>query len=230
MPLIGIARGIYLVGGSMLTYPLDANIYLILTRKGKGVVIDSGSGLGFENLLRNLLELGINPFRDLKYLIITHCHIDHAGGASAFYYNLGVKTVAHEPDSLFIRKGNMDKTLAKIFGLEFKPSPITVNLRKEYETLSLDELILEIIHTPGHTLGHISIYFETYGNRVLALGDTMFFEEESYTKDARILKESLSKILKLDFDIVLEGHNYIPKNGKAFVEEFLAKLDKFQSS
>lgn len=222
MPLIGVARGIYLIGGPMLTHMLDANVYLVLSEKRKGVVIDSGTGLGFENMLRNILELGINPFKDIEYVILTHCHIDHAGGASALYYGLGVKTVAHEPDSLFIREGNPDKTLAKKLGLEFKPSPITVNLRKEYETLEVDGMVFEIIHTPGHTQGSISVYFEIHGNKVLALGDAILSEEQ--TEDFHALKRSLSKILRYDFEIVLGGHDFISKNGRAFIEEFLMKL------
>jgi len=222
MPLIGVARGIYLIGGPMLTHMLDANVYLVLSEKRKGVMIDSGTGLGFENMLRNILELGINPFKDIEYVILTHCHIDHAGGASALYYGLGVKTVAHEPDSLFIREGNPDKTLAKELGLEFKPSPITVNLRKEYETLEVDGMVFEIIHTPGHTQGSISVYFEIHGNKVLALGDTILSEEQ--TEDFHALKRSLSKLLRYDFEIVLGGHDYISKKGRAFIEEFLMKL------
>lgn len=228
MPLIGVARGIYLIGGPMLTHMLDANVYLVLSEKRRGIVIDSGTGLGFENMLRNILELGINPFKDIEYVILTHCHIDHAGGASALYYGLGVKTVAHEPDSLFIREGNPDKTLAKKLGLEFKPSPITVNLRKEYETLEVDEMVFEIIHTPGHTQGSVSVYFEIHGNKVLALGDTILSEEQN--EDFHALKRSLSKILQYDFEIVLGGHDYISKNGRAFIEKFLMKLKVEQLS
>lgn len=225
MPLIGVARGIYLIGGPMLTHMLDANVYLVLSEKHKGIMIDSGTGLGFENMLRNILELGINPFKDLEYVVLTHCHIDHVGGASALYYGLGVKTIAHEPDSLFIREGNPDKTLAKKLGLEFKPSPITVNLRKEYETLEVDGMVFEIIHTPGHTQGSISVYFEIHGNKVLALGDTIPFNEQVFIEDFHAWKKSLSKILQYDFEIVLGGHGYISKDGKTFIEELLARLE-----
>ncbi len=211
-----------MVGGQQLSHPLDANIYLILSgNRSKGVLIDSGTGLGYKNVLRNILELGIIPSKNIEYVILTHCHVRHSGGASKLYYRVGLKTVAHEPDSTYIRIGDEEKTLAKKYGLHYDSSPITVNLRKSVETISVSGVCFELIHTPGHTLGSLSIYFELNGRKIMIIGDALGPLCKEWSSDEKLWRKSLEKILSYDFELLLTGHDYVRNEGKVIIEKAL---------
>jgi len=221
LPIIGISRGIYLVGGQQLSHPLDANVYLILRDRSRGVLVDSGIGLGYENVLRNILELGVIPSKNIEYVVLTHCHARHSGGASKLYYRIGLKTIAHEPDSTYIRIGDEEKTLARKYGLHYSPSPITVNLRRSVETMSINGVYFELIHTPGHTLGSLSIYFELNGRKIMIIGDALGPLSRKWNSDEKLWRKSLEKIFSYDFELLLTGHDYIRNGGKAIIEKAL---------
>jgi glyoxylase-like metal-dependent hydrolase (beta-lactamase superfamily II) len=76
-----VTNEIYQVGGAGLTSHEDAAIYLI-NFGGSGALVDAGCGRSEAKLLDNIRSCGIDP-ENIKYLLITHCHFDHTGGAQA---------------------------------------------------------------------------------------------------------------------------------------------------
>ena len=81
-----IIKDIYLVGSSNITDPKDCSIYLLDLKEL--VLIDTGAGTSVEAIIYNIKELGINPGK-LSTVILTHCHIDHTGGAHEFRKRFG---------------------------------------------------------------------------------------------------------------------------------------------
>lgn len=219
MPVFPVTKGVYVVGGAELSHSLDAYIYLVKTRNAT-IMIDSGTGLGYLNILSNLLELKISP-KQIKYLIITHCHIDHAGGAYDFYNNLGVSTVAHELDANAIRKGDLKKTAADLFNIPFTPTPVTLSIRKSEEELNIDCLRVLLLHTPGHTPGSLTIYLEMFGDKIVFGGDIIGFLSSKWGSNEKQWSKSIEKVLTLDFNLLLLGHAIIRHDPKEYLEKIL---------
>ena len=69
------------VGGGKLTAPEDAAIYLI-NFNGHAALVDAGCGRAQPQLLDNIRAGGVDP-EQIEYLLLTHCHFDHTGGAQA---------------------------------------------------------------------------------------------------------------------------------------------------
>ncbi|MCX8012524.1 MAG: MBL fold metallo-hydrolase, partial [Desulfobacterota bacterium] len=117
-----IFEGIYLIGGPNISYSEDATAFLI-DCGSELVMIDSGAGRSEEILEKNIRELGFDP-QKISALILTHCHIDHIGGAPYFKQKFNCKLIAHELDSEAIETGDPIRTAAHFYGLEFPPTDI----------------------------------------------------------------------------------------------------------
>ena len=87
-----------------LTDPSDAASYLL--RFGdKAALIDAGSGRGHAQLIKNIAEC-LESHVQLEYLLLTHCHFDHTGGAQAVRDEYGCRIVAHELDAIYLESGD----------------------------------------------------------------------------------------------------------------------------
>ena len=93
-----ITGEIHQVGGGQLTAPEDAAIYLINV-DGHGALVDAGCGRALPRLLDNIRACGVAP-EQIEYLLLTHCHFDHTGGAPALRERLS--TVDHKYGNVFL--------------------------------------------------------------------------------------------------------------------------------
>ncbi|KPA11199.1 Metallo-beta-lactamase L1 precursor [Candidatus Magnetomorum sp. HK-1] len=100
-----ITNEIFQVGGSEFTSDEDAAIYAIYF-DGHAAIIDSGCGGNQECLFQNIKDCGI-LLNEIEYLLLTHCHYDHTGGAASFKKVTNCKIVAHELDAQFLEKGDI---------------------------------------------------------------------------------------------------------------------------
>jgi glyoxylase-like metal-dependent hydrolase (beta-lactamase superfamily II) len=91
------------VGGPELTAPEDAAIYLVRF-DSHAALIDAGCGRATNRLLENIAAAGTDP-KDVEYLLITHCHFDHTGGARSLCDRLGCAVVMHALDARFLEAG-----------------------------------------------------------------------------------------------------------------------------
>ena len=81
------------MGGTGVTAPDDAAVYL--ARFGqKAVMIDAGCGARNETLKQNV-DRCLDETVEVEYLLLTHCHFDHTGGAEAVRKEYGCKIVSH---------------------------------------------------------------------------------------------------------------------------------------
>lgn len=124
-----------------------SNCY-ILGDNGEAVVIDPGADVG--DIARILDEQALK----LKYIILTHAHIDHIAEVDNLRSTLGGKTVVHEDDAPLL--GDRMLNGSALFGRSrtFNMADILV---KDGDVLELGTAKLRIIHTPGHTPGGICI-------------------------------------------------------------------------
>lgn len=205
----------------------DSNIYIV-----RGVdelmIIDTGLGMSIDHILREMNKVGLNP-RDIRYIVNTHCHIDHVGGDLAFkQYSPDAKMLVHDADAKFLIKGDpyvIEPT--GIFGYEYvKPIKVDVRL-KDGDKLRIGDYIFRVIHTPGHTIGSICLYDEEY--KILISGDTVFLEGvgrwDLPTSNYNKLVQSIEKLTKLDIEFLLPGHGpYTKEKGLEFIKENLRWL------
>lgn len=105
-----ITEEIYQVGGSTLTAPSDAAIYLVKFAQ-HAALIDAGTGRGEIQLLENISSLDTNP-SEIELILLTHCHFDHTGGVKALKQRLQCRVIAHELDAPYIERGDNQVTAA----------------------------------------------------------------------------------------------------------------------
>lgn len=200
----------------------DSNIYLIVDEIV--TLIDAGTGMNFETIARNMGKLGLKP-SDVRLLINTHCHFDHAGGDSDFVRASSCDVAIHELEADLLRKGDRITTLAgSFFNSRLGPVKVTRELH-DGDRIELGELKLQVVHTPGHTAGSISLF--ELGRGLLFSGDTIFSEGigrvDLPTGDAKALHNSITRLAKLDVQKMYPGHGpTVEKNAR---ERILKMID-----
>lgn len=189
----------------------DGAIYLV--DLGELVLIDSGAGVGFEQTLRNIEMVGFNPAQ-ISAVILTHCHMDHIGGAALFRKHFGSQIIMHALDSEIIERGDQHMTAAWCFGILLQPFAIDVKLRGGNGQLSFGAHMVNWIHIPGHTPGSIAVYIDEGGKRVLFGQDMSAPLLEDFKCDPTAWRESIDKLLALEADILCDSHAGVfrPKN------------------
>jgi glyoxylase-like metal-dependent hydrolase (beta-lactamase superfamily II) len=215
---IPITREIFQVGGYGLTAPEDAAIYLV-NFDGHAALVDAGTGRGQSRLLDHLKKAGAR--RDqIEYLLLTHCHYDHTGGAHGLRDKLGCPVIAHELDADFLEFGDNEVTAASWYGTKLSPCPVDRRLNGTQQILRLGERSITALHIPGHSPGSLAFLTESEGQTVL------FAQDVHGPLDARLRSNradylaSLERMLALEADILCEGHYGIFR-GKAAVADFI---------
>ncbi|WP_236993917.1 MBL fold metallo-hydrolase [Methanomassiliicoccus luminyensis] len=144
----------------------DSNVFLLTG--DEPILVDAGTGAYAERTLRAITKaLGKDR---VSHLVLTHRHFDHVGGAAALSAALGAKVLIHELDAPPVREGSARGTEAIMFGESL--APLDVEELRGGEVLSTGEHELQVIHTPGHTAGGISLFDAR--SKALLSGDTVF--------------------------------------------------------
>jgi glyoxylase-like metal-dependent hydrolase (beta-lactamase superfamily II) len=155
------------------------NSFAFTDSDGSVTLVDCGLKRAPARIVAGLADIGKHP-RDVTRIILTHAHPDHAGGARAMLDATGVAGVdAHESDAEFMRRGaapprDTSTTSGRIFERlptsGFDPIPVT-SVLKDGDLIPVAGGI-RVVHTPGHTPGHVSLLHESSG--VLITGDSIF--------------------------------------------------------
>jgi len=214
-----ILKDLYQVGGDLngVTFDLqgalwnDANSYILKTDDGL-IMFDSGCGDTMGQIFENMKYWGLSP-DDIHYCILTHPHLDHAGGAHILKKR-GVKIIAHTETADAVSAGD-ERCFGYLYHKTFKhvnvDEPVTDGL-----ILNIAGMKITVLHYPGHTMGCTAYSFIHENKHVVVSGDitgilwaggfgwngSIDFNKEVYT-------ESLRKFAKIDMDIMLPGHGLI---------------------
>lgn len=216
-----IHDGIFLIGSSDTTDPKDCCVYLL--NLGELVLIDTGAGSSVNAIIANIDRLGFTS-APLSTIVLTHCHIDHIGGAAALQQKYGARIVMHEFDTALLERGDQKITAAYWYGLKLDPLPIDVKFTGPRHTVSTDSHELVLLHTPGHTPGSISAYIDKSGKRILFGQDIHGPFLRDFGADMHDWTNSMKQLLALNADILCEGHFGIYQSNKkltAYIERYL---------
>ena len=143
----------------------------------------------------------------LKYLINTHCHIDHILGCRYIVSKYGVNYYAPEKDLILLKNSS---TQAEMFGLNMEDPPLPDKLISEESELTLGDTKLKFLFTPGHTPGEFCIYIKD--EKICITGDVLFKEGIGRTDlwggDYNTLINSIeTKLFSLPDDVkIYPGH------------------------
>ena len=146
--------------------PLMQNCTLMWCDDTKdGVVIDPGGDV--DVILDAIEQTGMKPVR----ILLTHGHFDHVGGAMELAEKLDVSIVGPHEDDAFLTEHVVDG--ANQFGVPGAWRDITGNAwLEDGDTIEVGNETLRVIHTPGHTPGHV-VFFDEAG-KVAQVGDVLF--------------------------------------------------------
>lgn len=143
---------------------MGANCYIFGCEETKeAAVIDPGGDV--EMILAELKAQGLK----VKYIINTHGHIDHIAGNDELREAAGAELMIHELDAPMLVKARGNLSAMVGGAVEFKPADTMLH---EGDVINVGNVKLDVLHTPGHTLGGICL--STKG--VVFTGDTLFNE------------------------------------------------------
>lgn len=204
-----VAKGVHHVDGS------NANSYLVEEGDGSLTLVDTGMQSDGKKILDYITVKMARKPSDVKTIVLTHGHVDHARGAASIKAATGARLVVHEAEAEFVSgkskypapRGGM----GFMFGLMspfFHSTPVQPDA-----TLKENDRVgrLLVVHTPGHTPGSISLYDE--GGKVVFVGDAARFlngklvgAPPQFTPEPAQAAASLEKLSNLDFEVMLSGH------------------------
>jgi glyoxylase-like metal-dependent hydrolase (beta-lactamase superfamily II) len=187
---------------SFPTGPLQANCTLLGDEQThEAVVVDPGDEAG--RIQSRLTALGLA----LKQILLTHAHLDHAGGAATLRKLTGAPVLMHTADLPLLN--SMD-TQAAWMGLEPPEVLPPDGEMADGQMVGLKNFPARVLFTPGHTQGSCCLYLE--GEKLLIAGDTLFAGSIGRTDlpggNSRQIMDSLhNRLLKLpDETRVICGH------------------------
>ncbi len=192
---------------------IEENVYALESTKGsysylikdkETILIDTGRPGKVKNILKEIESLNIKP-KNIKHILLTHHDVDHIGNATLLQKETGATLWASKKDIPYILGDKSRPGIKKIASLLMrvkKPEKI-----KSYNDQKIGDI--EIIPTPGHTPGHVSVLYKD----ILFAGDLVGNSNGVLKKlpsignsDEKSLKESILKMSEYSFKWVCPAH------------------------
>lgn len=214
-----ILRDLFQVGGDIngVTFDEpgalwnDGNSYILKTGEGL-VMFDCGCGDTMEQIFTNMEYWDLSP-GDIRYCLLTHPHLDHAGGAYILKKR-GVKLVAIGETAEAVAAGD-ERCCGYLYHKTFTPV-IVDQLLEDGEKINIAGIEMEVMHLPGHSAGCTAFLFDWTGRKVVISGDVIgtllvgdFGWDGSIDFDKQRYIESLRRFSKVDMDMMLPGHGMV---------------------
>ncbi|GIL16072.1 MAG: hydrolase [Chloroflexota bacterium] len=199
------------------------------------MLIDTGAPGRGENILRDLASIGVQPIQ-VRKIILTHHHIGHSGGLWLLKRRTGAHALAHQADAPYLTGRRSRRAARRSVERVFQNAIAKVGFG-DAMIVSLERTLEEgdeingwrVIHTPGQTPGHICLHRRD----ILISGDLLSASAGGFRVappptiiDPTAYLRSLRMVAKLDFEIILPGHNppYVVDAAKK-VRELVASLE-----
>lgn len=202
---------------SLVVGPLEENCLIIGDERTKtAMVVDPGDEP--DRIMGTVRENGLI----VKYIICTHAHFDHVGAVPDLKKETGAQVILHE-DELELYHGARDQAI--FFGYELPTLPEPDILVREGDEIKIGGLAFNILHTPGHSPGGISLS----GEGIVITGDTLFAgsvgRTDFYGGDIDKLKKSFKRLLSLPPETkVFAGHGPDSTIGHESSENYFLNL------
>lgn len=198
---VRIAENLYYVGAS------DIASYLITTPEGH-ILLDGGFVETAPQIAANIAKLGFK-LGDVKILLNSHAHFDHAGGLAELKQKSGAKLYASVADAELLERGGKGDFR---WGDEGAYPPVIVDRRlADGETVALGATTLTARLTPGHTRGCTTWTWKTGGHQAVvvcsaSILDYRFVGVASYPGIAEDFERTFATLKALPCDLFLAPH------------------------
>lgn len=183
--------------------PFQQNASIIWeTATMRAAIVDPGGDV--PALLDAVKQLGVKP----ESILLTHAHIDHAGGAAELAKALGIPVIGPHMADLFLLEGLPGK--GQEYGLDTAQVVVPDRWLNEGDTVCIGDVVFDVLHVPGHTPGHIVFVQKDIGFALV--GDTLFAGSVGRTDfaygDGQLLIAGIKqKLLPLGDNVaILPGH------------------------
>jgi glyoxylase-like metal-dependent hydrolase (beta-lactamase superfamily II) len=152
---------------SFVFSPVQENTYVVHNESGDCIIVDPGCYFGNErNELKEFIQNGqLAP----KYLLNTHCHLDHVFGNKFIHDTYGLTLHLHEKEKPLLEYA---PTSGLSWGLPFDNYRGDLIFLREGEVIRLGDDELEVLFTPGHSPGHVSFWCRA--QHFVLSGDVLF--------------------------------------------------------
>jgi hydroxyacylglutathione hydrolase len=218
---VRLTERIHLVGSGepdlVTSDPIDSQVYLVDTGDGLAC-IDAGAGRSVERILAEVGAGGLVP-DDIRWVLLTHGHADHAGGAAAWRRRLpSVQLGAAASVAAWLAAGDEQATSvdrarrAGIYPPDYRLEPCEIDLVLEPDsTIQLGEIAFDVVPTEGHAAGHLAFVGEIDGTRTAFSGDALFaggriLLQDTWDCDLSAALRSVERLAALDPGRLLAGH------------------------
>ncbi len=180
--------------------PFDANNYLVVDKETKEAVL-----IDCSDFVQDIVnEVNMNGY-NVKYILITHGHFDHVLGINEMKNALNAEVIVPAEDLILIENINEH---ARFFGQEIIDIPEHDRTYDEGVDLRIGKHEIEVIQTPGHTEGGVSLLI---GNSLFS-GDTLFKDSFGRTdlyggNSRKLINSIVNELFNLpDNTVVYPGH------------------------
>ncbi|MGE4266135.1 MAG: MBL fold metallo-hydrolase [Deferribacterales bacterium] len=180
----------------VITGPLGVNTYIV-ENNGNAVIFDAGGNE--EDIEAHLEAKELKPVA----LVNTHGHFDHIGAIYPLMKKYDLPFYMHKEDEFLLAQG---KKVMQMYGFGDMEIPAVTSYLEHGQKLDLGGIVLDVIHTPGHTPGGCCFYID--GIKSVITGDTLFLESVGRTdfpySSTQSLVDSINERL-----FTLEGHTVV---------------------
>ncbi len=221
-----ITDNIYAVGTEGI------GVYLITSPKGH-ILLDAATEQGAAVVEANIKSLGFK-LKDIKYLIENHAHSDHVGGTAKLKADTGAKLIASKADRFALETGKLD---GETLGWDDRFPAVKVDRAiNDGEKISLGNISLQAVLTPGHTKGCTSWVTESQDKGVtrrvvfvcsLTVADNRLINNKVYPPIVDDFRSTFSRLKNVKADIVLVGHPGFANLEEKRVAKEKGKADAF---
>jgi glyoxylase-like metal-dependent hydrolase (beta-lactamase superfamily II) len=184
------------------------------------VLIDPGHAHLFGHVEGGLKTLGLG-IEDIDLVIATHCHPDHLEAVKLFKDRQALFAV-HQEDWKLVQE------MGRYLGAAVEPDFYNPAFFLQEGELVVKGLEFQVVHTPGHSPGSISLYWPE--QKALFTGDVIFREGLGRTDlpggNGGTLKESIKRLAGIEVERLLPGHGDIVEGG-AEVKMNFQKVERF---
>ncbi|MEO5711372.1 MAG: MBL fold metallo-hydrolase [Nocardioidaceae bacterium] len=215
------------------------NSFALVDDDGSVTLVDTGLKKAPAKIVAGLAAIGKHP-RDVTRIVLTHVHPDHAGGAAEMSRQTGAPVLVHGDDHGWARSGRIsgaNDRSTRMGRLIARTGDAKVEAFEPGPALTDGELLpvaggLRVVHTPGHSPGHISLLLESTGT--LITGDALFnfrflrgtrISPAFLCSDFAMTKQTAHRLGELEYDVAAFTHGpEIRDRARETVRGLLAEL------
>ena len=237
-----LVKDIYLIQPPGPDVPGPTSAYLV--KDEQCALVETGPEMSAEGILEGIKQIGVE-IQFVSYIVPTHVHIDHAGGAGYLAQKMPwAQVVVHSAGSRHIidptaliagTKLAFGEDFVKQFGSILPVPERQIMEVKDDDEIKLGKRTLRIIYTPGHAIHHFAIYDDKSNG--LFCGESLGIPRPEddlvvpvaslpiFDMDAAL--ESIDKMEKLAPEVLFYSHNGMRKNALKYIREAREQIKVF---